>query len=365
MARESRIQAEKLFCFIGATYNELTEILIKVVSKHAVEDGRAVSTHDPNVALSEILSTDLPVLRQIKATSTNSNWILLFTGNNRKNVLPSIEISKLDCSLLLDLLLRFPGLMKTKDNANYMCNHKTNSCCGNCDHSSSSCKQTNCITKCKHVCKNCGRLESDCQKYLKVCKSNCSSCLQCNMKQFQQMMQNPCHISTPICSSFMYYHCWEIMLELRNCYGHYNTEKYQEFLDGKLEIKLSEFSFKVEKDFKDFLHALFRLICKHITDPAQRSIPFETEECEIFNQNIDSIFKHGKSMLSYVYDNMAQILRRSEVLHHSTKCQLKDILEGIRSLNSDQTEQILGQLDTHHNDMVKAMSGEHLYLHKL
>lgn len=335
---------EKLFLFIGATYNKLNKVLIDVVSKHALEDPRAGGTSDPNLALHAILSGNLTALRKIKSTSFKPNCEMLFTDSERTKfcTIVNFDISKMDCSLLLDLLLRFPDLMKTSSNAGFMCSHKTRTCCGKCDHSSLSCKKKNCSTKCQHDCRNCGMPKVECDDYAKICDGICKSCKKCNVKLFEQLIQQ--NHSIQICPRFMYHYCWEIMLDFRHLYAHSNAAKYQSFLDGITSIKLGDLFFRNIGNLKNFIRTIFDLLLKQITDPAQRTVPFLPDECKKLRQEIESIFKDDDSIFEYCCSNIEQIKEKVEALHGSLE--LTKLLDGMRVVNSGQTDEIFNKIDS-------------------
>lgn len=317
-SKSTSIEVERLFLFLAAIYNELYKILIEIVSKLAVEDNQAGNLSkpfNPNIALRTILSTDLPVLRAIKSTSTSFNREMLFVTVYRKQLHNFLEISKMDCSLLLDILLNFPNFFKNNDKANHKCPHKTRNCCEKCNHSDTNCKKNDCSVKCNHAFQKCNRKKDFCQKYAKLCCGNCQACLQCNMTQFQRYVQAV--PTATICPSFAYYYCWEILLDLRNTYAHSNETRYQNFLDGITPIKIIDFSFYDEQSLKTFLHDVFSFIGKDITDPVQRKYPFKPDECEAIKLRTKALFEKDTSLTLYVFHHMELIRERTKALNET------------------------------------------------
>lgn len=79
--------------------------------------------------------------------------------------------------------------------------------------------------------------------------------------------------------------------------------------------------------------------------------------------NIDSIFKDGEGLTTYVYKNVSQIRERSEMLqesvmlskileaiHIASKNQAVEILQGVDTANKIQTEEIMNGVKTLHDD---------------
>lgn len=257
--------AETFFQQIVDTYKELTKLLIKVVSKHALEHVNSGGASDPNVTISNILQTDVTAVTKIKSTSYGNNPKLLFVaGTDCKQLKKPIKISNMDCS---------------------------NRCCGGkCDHSSPSCKTCKKKKTCSnnHKCNNCGTLKTQCDEYSQ--HTTCAICLRCNEQRFEQLVKNKPLSSPPPCPSVVYRNCWKIMLEFRNnYYGHGHDEIYQDFLNGEVTMSIGRFSFNSKSESTNFLLKIFQLIWKHVIDPTQLNHPFTIEERDQFIKKIDSI----------------------------------------------------------------------------
>lgn len=344
---------EALFQLIGAAYNELTEVLNQVVSKHALEHPNAGFTSDPEIALANILAKDVAQVRAIKSTSYGDNLDLIFIPKtNRKKLLRTIQISKLDCSLLLDILLQFPGFIQANCNGT-ACPHITNSCCSACDHSPPSCKNKKCKTKCNHKCKNqkCSLLKDRCKEYTTLCNGNCSICFECNLDYFEntvtRTLQNP--NSPEPCGSFSYWHCLNIMLKFRNLYGHLSHEKCRDFLLKKKSMNLLNSTFNGEEELLKYLKKIFWFILDYV--------PLEDAKRIKFKENLNSIFTKGESLRQYIVQSFKFIEKRSIVLQNLLpSSQLKELtslwgkfetelLDGIESSNKEQAHNIIAAND--------------------
>lgn len=284
---------ENFYQRVVAIYNELTNLLIKVVSRHALEHPHAGSVTDPNISISNIFSRNIPALREIKSTTWEENVNLLFTSSDRKFLKSSIDISKLDCSLLFDIMLRFPGfpdIYAKGPHTHASCAHTSKSCCGKCDHSSSSCKQKNCSTRCNHNCKHCGKSKTECNDYIRMCNGNCCICLQCNEKGFVEIINKVSKSTKITCPAFVYHSCLKHMLKFRNLYGHSAAKDFESFPKGMSVINIGSFSLKTEPELKEFIVTVFECIWNHLTDAKQMTTPFSTAEEKKFLEKINIIF---------------------------------------------------------------------------
>lgn len=321
------VDAENLYIFLGAIYNELTELLIQVVSKHVLRHPHAGGAPDSDKALSNILSKDLPALRNIKSTSTATNVTLIFTNSERRKLHPSIEISKLDCSLLLDIVLQFPGFLETPNVLGDNCVHNVNTCCDSCNHTVGN----------KKKCTGCDRPKKDCEESSKICNGVCTTCLKCNVTRFEQIIASNEKQQSPensICTFFMYSYCWKIMLSYRNMYGHSNKIKCKEFLDNvNGTIDLADFSFNTEEELKDFICVVFQLIWKHISVHSHLKNDFSTEEKDAFLDNIHLICTDIEFLTTFSERKKEIITERTMALKECLKDAEEQVEELIRELS--------------------------------
>ena len=193
------------------------------------------------------------------------------------------------------------------------CNHKTDRCSGNCDHTCPLCERNNCPIKCHHKCKNCQKFKVECNEYFNMYNGNCSICLECNEKFFEQLVNKIPTTSSP-CPSFVYHYCLKLLLEFRNFFSHLTLNICENFLKGKNVINIGRFSFKTEGELKEFLLTVFQLIWNHIFDPLEMTHPFTHTEKDQFLEKINLILQSNESLSVYTYKNTESIKQRLETV---------------------------------------------------
>lgn len=296
---EKDINNTETYTFFSAVNNELTDLLITAVAAHALNYNKDECPPDANIALSNILSKNIKSLTKLKSTTTSSNRRLLYSDYPTK-LLQSIDISKLDAKLLLEILLKVPGFLtgcgclhdenmfcSCQCECPASCDHEQNSCCGECQHPEWSCRI-------------CGMTIEDCDMYGNLCK--CDTCLSCNKNSFHKNPSTP----TEICPYFMYYYCLDFMLHYRNFFAHFNKTRIIE------RIEIGDFSFQNVPELKKFLRTIIEHIIKNIAT-LKNSFKYGKKE-EEHRANFNSIFEHGTVLREYVDRHMEMIRTRVETL---------------------------------------------------
>lgn len=310
MGDDDDVAAENLFMFFGATYNQLVDLLVIAVSNQALKHEKAGGETDAKKALSKILKNNVTAFKKINSTSYARNRGLLF--DEKEALRSSIDICQLDCKLLLDILLMFPGFLKADHLKGFKCTHNVDKCCDNCNHATGS-----------KNCRNCEISKTDCKKY-KVCVGSCQTCFKCNKDRFKELIEDKSKQLNPsehLCTFFMFYYCLKIMQDLRNgLFAHITKALCEEFLDKKIKLTLADFSFDNEEKLKDFIRIIFHLMWKHMED----NLNVTVEEKNVFLEKVDSIctgiqnfFEHKKAIkkLSIIY--FTNVYYRSYSLPHT------------------------------------------------
>ena len=310
------ITAEELRKVIDFTNVVLEDLLYETVQTLSLE--RPGANVDPQVAFSQLLSQNLPKVKDITKTF---NVEKLFTSKNKRTLQTKIDIRNLDSGLVIPLL-KIEEILGIKRNPGQCTNptHKKQCCedCAlNCDHTSPTCKKCQSQSggtrakSCKHDCRNCKRSLEQCASESKICCKVCKICMDCNedLAKLEMSFRSRMAVTSvqQPCATYLVWFCLDILLKWRNLFAHKTTQQLELFINGTKLMKDFE-SCQNSEQLMSFLKTTFLVLMDYLSDKRIfKAKPLHEYKHQKLNKDLEDIFTCGARQMAYLEKNYIEL----------------------------------------------------------